>query len=633
VLKFSNLALRRGPRLLFEDVNFTIHADFKVGITGANGTGKSSLFGLILGELHADAGDLLLPSSLSIAHLSQETPAVNTAAIEYVMDGDQELRLIQQALTDAASLKNGHKQAELHERLEAVDGYTARSRAARLMHGLGFTPDQDEIPVQGLSGGWRVRLNLAQTLMCRSDLLLLDEPTNHLDLDAVIWLEDWLRSYPGTLMLISHDREFLDRVTDHTAHIEHKRMTLYSGNYSAFEIQRAALLANQHAAYEKQQREIEHIQQFIQRFRAKATKARQAQSRIKALQRMEHIAPAHIDSQFQFAFPTPEKMPSLLLRLEDLAIGYANKSTLDSVNLDLLPGQRIGLLGHNGAGKSTLVKALAGELIPLAGQREPARDLHIGYFAQHQLEQLDAKANPLLHLQRIDNAASEQKLRNHLGGFGFSGDRVEGPVGLFSGGEKARLVLAMIIYQCPNLLLLDEPTNHLDLEMRHTLTMALQDFEGAMVLVSHDRHLLRTVTDDLLLVHQGRVEPFHGDLDDYPRWLGEQRRINANEELTTISSNSAAERKARRRKEAEQRKLLQPLRRQASRLETDIERLTTEKLQNEKSLSNPMYYENDAKIRLKELLQRQAELGKELAEAEEAWLQINEALEAAQDRV
>lgn len=629
MLNFSNFALRRGPRLLLEDVSFIIYAGNKVGITGANGTGKSSLFELIRGRLHPDTGDLSMPSKLSIAHLAQETAAVSTPAIEWVMDGDQELRAVQQSLSRAQTRQDGHEQAKWHDRLEAIDGYTARSRAAQLMHGLGFRPDQDEVPVKTLSGGWRVRLNLARALMCRSDLLLLDEPTNHLDLDALIWLEDWLRVYTGTLLLISHDRDFLDRVTDHIAHIEHQGMTLYAGNYSDFETQRAAQLANQQAAYEKQQREVRHIQQFVDRFRAKATKARQAQSRLKALQRMELIAPAHIDSQFHFEFPPPERLPNPLLRLEKLAVGYTDTPVIKDINLSLLPGQRIGLLGHNGAGKSTLVKLLAGSLIALKGRCEAAPDLAIGYFAQHQLEQLDTQASPLLHLQRLDSCASEQKLRNYLGGFGFGGDQVVEPVAPFSGGEKARLVLALLVYQRPNLLLLDEPTNHLDLEMRHALTMALQDFGGAMVLVSHDRHLLRTVTDELLMVHDGKVSPFPGDLDDYPRWLSEQRRMFTPDGSAEATQNSATARKARRKAKAEQRRALQPLRHKAKTLETDIDRLSRKRDSLEQTLADPSIYEEKEKPKLKELLQQKTNLDRALAQAEETWLEVSEALEAA----
>ena len=504
MLRFSRVALRRGPRLLFSEVDFIIHAGHKVGVVGGNGSGKSSLFALIRNELHADEGEFDMPAGLSLAHVAQETPATERPAIDYVMDGDTELRAVEVALRDAERAGDGHAQAEVQAQLEHIGGYQARARAARLMHGLGFAPDQDERPVASFSGGWRMRLNLAQALMCRSDLLLLDEPTNHLDLDAVIWLEDWLRGYPGTLLLISHDRDFLDRVIDRIAHLDQGSITLYSGNYSAFERIRAERLANQAAAYEKQQREVAHIHAYVERFRAKATKARQAQSRLKALARMELIAPAHVDSPFHFEFAEPAALPNPLLRLDGASAGYGELPVVAELNFSLSPGERIGLLGPNGAGKSTLMKLIAGGLAPMAGRRETADRLAIGYFAQHQLEQLDPGASALLHLRRIDPKASEQQMRDFLGGFDFRGDRVVEPVAPFSGGEKARLVLALIVWQRPNLLLLDEPTNHLDLEMRHALNLALQGYGGAVLLVSHDRHLLRSVADRLLLVDGGR---------------------------------------------------------------------------------------------------------------------------------
>ncbi|MEA3411810.1 MAG: ATP-binding cassette domain-containing protein [Pseudomonadota bacterium] len=631
MLKLEGLALRRGPRLLFEDASLTIHSGYRTGVTGANGTGKSSLFSLVLGELHADAGDLRLPDGLTIAHVAQETPSTDRPAVEYVMDGDVELRRIQRELEGAETDDDGHRQAEHHARLDAIDGYAARSRAAKLMHGLGFTPEQDEVPLRTLSGGWRMRLNLAQALMCRSDLLLLDEPTNHLDLDAVIWLEAWLLAYRGTLLLISHDRDFLDRVTDHVLHIEQRHVTLYTGNYTDFETQRAARLATQRAAWEKQQREVRHMHQFVERFRAKATKARQAQSRLKALERMELIAPAHVDSPFHFSFGAPERLASPLCRMEGVSVGYGTSPVLTGLHLNIAPGQRIGLLGHNGAGKSTLIKLLARELDPLAGHRTDARDLAIGYFAQHQLEQLDANASPLLHLRRIDPRASDQALLNFLGGFGFAGERVGEPVAPFSGGEKARLVLALLVYRRPALLLLDEPTNHLDLEMRLSLTIALQSFEGAVVLVSHDRHLLRTVTDELLLVNAGGVRPFDGDLDDYPRWLAEERRRLARQEETQEQRpRDGTGRRERRKDEAERRRQLAPLRRETRRLEAVLKRLSEENERIEQRLADPTIYEDAAKPALVTLLEDRARLAAELAQAEAEWLSASEALEFAE---
>ena len=572
MLKFDQLNLRRGPKLLFRQASFTIHPGQKVGITGANGCGKSSLFALIQGELQPDAGDLSQPPGLVIAHVAQETPALDTPAVEYVVSGDQALRSIEHALARAQQHGDGNLQASLHGKLDAIEGYSARSRAARLLYGLGFSPEQEQLPVSSFSGGWRMRLNLAQALMSRSDLLLLDEPTNHLDLDAVIWLEGWLRAYQGTLLLISHDRDFLDAVATHIAHIEQQSVNLYAGNYSAFEKVRAQRLANQRAVYEKQQQEIAHIRGYVERFRAKATKARQAQSRLKALQRMELIGPAHVDAPFHFGFFPPEKAPHPLLRLEEVAVGYGEVSVLRHVGLSLAPGDRVGLLGPNGAGKSTLIKLLAGEIPPLAGNMDVARDLRVGYFAQHQLEQLQPDASPISHLQRLAPGAGEQSLRDYLGGFGFSGDRALEPVAPLSGGEKARLVLALLIFRRPNLLLLDEPTNHLDLEMRYALGQALQDFEGAMVIVSHDRHLLRITSDRLLLVAAARVEVFPGDLEDYPGWLARQstRRIPGG---AGKAPNTMALRNTRKREEAEKRSRLKPLKSKLKELEEAMERL------------------------------------------------------------
>ncbi len=631
MLRLDHLSLRRGPRLLFGDADFTLHAGWKVGITGGNGTGKSSLFSLILGDLHADEGSLDLPPRLEIAHVAQEMPALETPAIEFVIDGDRELRRIEWELACAQDEDDGERQARLHEALLHADGYSARARAGELMHGLGFVSGDEERAVSHFSGGWRMRLNLAQALMCRSDLLLLDEPTNHLDLDAVIWLEGWLRNYPGTLLLISHDREFLDRISDHIVHLEQQRATLYSGNYSGFEQIRAARLANQQVEYEKQQREIAHIRSYVDRFRAKATKARQAQSRLKALQRMELITPAHVDSPFHFAFLAPEKNPHPLLQLRQADAGYGQTPILQTIDLSIEPGDRIGLLGPNGAGKSTLIKLLAGELSPLQGERLPAQDLRIGYFAQHQLEQLDPDASALLHLQRLDARAGEQELRNFLGGFGFQGDRVLEPVAPFSGGEKARLVLALLVYQRPNLLLLDEPTNHLDLEMRHAVGLALQAYEGAMVIVSHDRHLLRVTSDQLWLVHAGHVDDFQGDLDDYPGWLSEQRRNTAVESSPLPQGEHTANaRRQRKREQAEQRRRLQPLRQELQKLEREMSGLQQRQQAFEQQLADSALYENERKAELKALLADKTEVDRRLESAETRWLEIGEQIEAAE---
>ncbi len=612
---------------MLDDVTFIIHQGNKVGITGANGTGKSSFFALIQNELGADQGDYTLPPGMVIAHVAQETPAVDAPAIDYVIDGDRELRKLQAQLKQAEIAQEGELQANIHGSLDAIGGYTARSRAARLMNGLGFAVQQENSPVQSFSGGWRMRLNLAQALMCRSDILLLDEPTNHLDLDAVIWLQDWLSSYPGTLLLVSHDRDFLDEITNHIVHLENETAKLYKGNYSAFESLRAEFLAQQHSAYEKQQQEITHIRHFVDRFRAKATKAKQAQSRLKALAKMELIAKAHIDSPFHFSFRQPEKTPHPLLHLENVATGYKDNTILSGANLNIAPGDRIGLLGPNGAGKSTLIKLLAGELQPFSGLQENAQDLKVGYFAQHQLEQLHLDETPLQHLQRLDRQATEKDLRNFLGGFGFRGDMAVTSVAPFSGGEKARLVLALLVYQRPNLLLLDEPTNHLDLEMRHALGVALQEYSGAMVLISHDRHLLRSVSDQFLLVANGVLTQFPGDISDYRQWLTDQR---ANSNGAQSSPEDTATKKQKRRDQAERRKRLQPLQSAVKTAESKMDKLNADKLDVELLLADSSLYENTQKDRLKTLLLKKSAVEKLLAETEERWLTASHTLEEAE---
>jgi ATP-binding cassette subfamily F protein 3 len=627
MLQLTDVSLRRGPRLLLAQASLTIYPGQKVGLVGPNGCGKSSLFALLRGELHADTGEVSLPPGWELAHVAQQTPHGDDPAIEFVLDGDRELREVQAALAAADAAGDGLRHGELAGRLEAIDGYGAESRAARLLHGLGFLPGEERRPVSSYSGGWRMRLALARTLMCRSDLLLLDEPTNHLDLDAVIWLEGWLKAYRGTLLLISHDRDFLDAVVSHTLHLDQQRLTLYAGNYSAFERQRGERLAQQQAAFERQQREVAHIHRFVERFRAKATKARQAQSRLKALERMELIAPAHVDSPFRFGFEPPPHLPHPLLRLEGVQTGYPGRPILERVNLNLSPGDRIGLLGANGAGKSTLVKVLAGELEPTAGRRETAQDLRIGYFAQHQLDQLRAEESPLQHLQRLDPKATEQALRDYLGGFGFDGDRALGPVAPLSGGEKARLVLALLIRQRPNLLLLDEPTNHLDLEMRHALAEALQEFEGAMILVSHDRHLLRVTVDTLLLVDGGSVQPFDGELDDYPAWLAARDPDAAD---PGGSDRQGGQRKQQRRDKADQRKALQPLRTRLKALEQALERLERRRQELDHGLAAPELYAADAKPRLLALLEEQRRVVAELGAVESEWLSLGEELERLQ---
>jgi ATP-binding cassette subfamily F protein 3 len=630
MLTFSGLSLRRGTRLLISDASLTIYRGEKVGIVGANGCGKSSLLALILGELQPDAGSFDMPSQLVVAHVAQEMDATDRAAVEFVMDGDTELRETEAGIAQAEARDAGAALGELHARYAALGGYDARSRAGRLLHGLGFSVADETRPVTAFSGGWRMRLNLAQALMCRSDLLLLDEPTNHLDLDAVLWLEEWLRGYAGTLLMIAHDREFLDRTVDRIVHIENGAARLYSGNYSAFEDQRAAQLAQQQSLYERQQREIKHMMSFVERFRAKASKARQAQSRLKALERMERIAPAHVDSPFEFSFLAPQKLPRPLLTLEKQSAGYGERVVLDSLNMTIVPGARIALLGRNGAGKSTLMKLLSGELTALGGKRTEARDLRIGYFAQHQLEQLDIDESPLAHLRRHGGEAAlrstEQELRSFLGSFGFSGERVFEPVGPFSGGEKARLVLALVSFRRPNLLLLDEPTNHLDLEMRQSLAMALQDYEGAVVLVAHDRHLLRAVADELILVDGGRAAPFDGDLEDYARWF--LTSAAPAQETEAGAKSSAEEKKQRKREEAERRNRLSPLRAEVARCEARIAELERKRQEIEAQLATPDIYGEQAKQQLQELLKTQTQLRRDLNACEEAWLAATERLDA-----
>jgi ATP-binding cassette subfamily F protein 3 len=625
MLNFSDLALRRGPNLLFERVSFSVHPGQKVGLTGSNGTGKSSLFALIRHQLSSDQGDFTMPGDWVIAHVAQETRLNQQPAIDFVIDGDLELRQTQIKLADAEKQGDANIIAACHARLEEIDGYQAYSRAARLMSGLGFDDAEMENPIEQFSGGWVMRLNLARALMCRSDLLLLDEPTNHLDLDAVIWLEQWLRQYQGTLLLISHDRDFLDSVIDHIAHVERQKIDLYKGNYSAFEITRSERLAQQQANYSKQQKSIAHMQHFIDRFRAKASKARQAQSRIKALERMQLIGPAHIDSPFHFQFKIPRAMPSSLIRLDKVVAGYGETTVLSGIDFSLIPGERIGLLGLNGAGKSTFIKVLAGEIETKGGQLDRSKDLKVGYFAQHQLEQLDMEVNALLTLQRLDAKLSEREIRTYLGGFNFRNDKVTQRVGHFSGGEKARLVLALLIWQKPNLILLDEPTNHLDLEMRLALNQALQEFEGSVILVSHDRHLLRTVCDDLWLIDEGKVQRFDADIDAYPNWLAtrKQRQTDVSEVVPQRGRSS----KKQKRQEAAARRLLQPQLNRLKLLESQIEKLTRQKTELDSLLSEAEIYQSEHKDRLSTTLTEQAEVKQELLQKEEEWMLLSEEIE------
>lgn len=629
MIRLQNLTLQRGPQRLLEGAELTLHAGQKVGLIGANGAGKSSLFALLRGELGPDAGDCLLPADWRIAHMRQEVDDLERLAVDYVLDGDQHLRQVQRELAAAEAGHDGTAIARLHIELDSADGYTADARARKLLAGLGFSAEQMDRRVGDFSGGWRMRLNLAQALMCPSELLLLDEPTNHLDLDAILWLEEWLKGYPGTLLLISHDRDFLDAVVDNVAHLEQQKLTLYRGGYSAFERTRAERLAQQQQAYEKQQAQRAHMEKYIARFKAQATKARQAQSRIKALERLEELAPAHVDSPFDFSFCESDKISRPLLDLSEGRLGYGDKAVLQQVKLQLAPGARIGLLGPNGAGKSTLIKTLAGDLAPLGGRLDRGENLAIGYFAQHQLDALDAKASPLLHLQRIAPAEREQTLRDFLGGFDFRGDRCDEAVANFSGGEKARLALALIAWQKPNLLLLDEPTNHLDLEMRLALTMALQDFAGAVLVVSHDRHLLKSTTDEFLLVADGRVQSFDGDLDDYARWLVDFRARQAPVASAPVNPDKT-DKRAQRQAAAALRQQLAPHKKEADKLEKELAKVQEQLAGVEERLGDSAIYDAARKDELRDLLAEQARLKGREAELEEAWLLALETLEELQ---
>ncbi|QLH63947.1 ABC transporter ATP-binding protein [Serratia symbiotica] len=629
MIVFSSLQIRHGTRVLLDNAKATVNPGQKVGLVGKNGCGKSTLLALLKGEITADGGSYTFPNHWALAWVNQETPALDVPAIEYVIDGDREFRQLESELQLANEKNDGHAIATLHGKLDAINAWAIRARAANLLHGLGFSNEQLQSPVCAFSGGWRMRLNLAQALICRSGLLLLDEPTNHLDLDAVIWLERWLKSYSGTLLLISHDRDFLDPIVDKILHIEQQTINEYTGNYSSFERQRSNKLAQQQSQYQHQQEKVAHLQSYIARFRALASKAKQAQSRIKMLERMELIAPAHIDNPFTFSFRTSENLPNPLLRMEKVCAGYGDKVILKSIKLNLVPGSRIGLLGRNGAGKSTLIKLLAGSLPPLSGEIGLAKGIKLGYFAQHQLEYLHADESPLQHLSRIAPRVLEQQLRDYLGGFGFQGDKVTETIACFSGGEKARLVLALIVWQRPNLLLLDEPTNHLDLDMRQALTEALIDFAGALVVVSHDRHLLRATTDDLYLVHDGQVEVFAGDLHDYQQWLINLQRQESQQNALEKESggNSAQARKDQKRREAEFRTQTQPLRKHITKLEQQMEKRSAELAEVEEKLADAALYHISRKAELAECLQRQNQAKSALEETEMTWLAAQEQLE------
>src|SRR5712675_375550 len=646
MIRLSQVTLRRGTKTLLEGAEVSLNPGDRIGLIGANGSGKSSLFALLRGELHADKGEADYPARWRVAYVAQETPALERSALEYAIDGDTTLRRLEVRLAAAEAENDGHLIGELHAAMGDADAYTVRSRAERLLHGLGFSHEQMGEPVASFSGGWRMRLNLAQALMCPSDLLLLDEPTNHLDLDAILWLEEWLKRYPGTLLIVSHDRDFLDGVVEVVVHIDAKKLRRYSGNYSSFERQRAEGVVLAASQYEKQQRERDHLESFINRFKAKATKARQAQSRMKMLAKMEELAPLHVSAPFSFEFRDPLKAPNPLLVLEDVVAGYKvegapDKPIVRDIKFSLQSGERYGLLGINGAGKSTLIKTIAGELSPLAGKAIFNKGLAVGYFAQHQVEMLRHDESPLWHLSRITRDVREQELRNYLGGFNFPGDMATTSIATFSGGEKARLALALIVWQRPNLLLLDEPTNHLDLETREALTVALAQFEGTLVLVSHDRHLLRATTDQFLIVADGRLAPFDGDLDDYRDWLFKTKLAPEQETaplpeakkpaVTAPPDAPAADRRGQKRKEAEARQrqsaARKPIESRIKRLEEKMAKLNAQKSAIDARLADQAIYSEAQKDALKTLILDQAYVARELAQLEAEWLEQQQKLE------
>jgi len=626
VIHLDNISIARGPRMLLDHASLRIQAGERVGIIGSNGCGKSTLFALLQGKLNSDSGHCDVPQDWTIAAMAQEVEGTHQAALEFVLDGDSEYRALEAAIANA----DDHDLGELHARFAAIDGYSAPSRAHELLDGLGFAPEERMRPIREFSGGWRLRLALARTLICPSQLMLLDEPTNHLDIDALVWLEGWLQRYQGTLLLISHDRDFLDNVITRTVVFSGGKLEAYRGNYSSFERQHAERLANQQSAFEKQQERVKQIENFVARFRAKATKARQAQSRLKELERMTMIAPAHVDSVFELRLPCSDKVSNPLLNFDHADVGYANSPIVRNINLSVLPSQRIGLLGPNGAGKSTLIKSIAGDLAPIRGARHCGENLKIGYFAQHQLESLDLAATPALHIQRISPNASEQAIRDFLGGYGFIGDKALDIVGTFSGGEQARLALAIIAWQKPNLLLLDEPTNHRDLEMRHALTVARQGYEGAVIVVSHDRHLLRNTVDEFLVIADGRLQEWDGDLDDYRTLVFNQHPLTNASDPETDKSNKP-DRKEERRLAAQRREAERPLRNRISKLEKSMEAKQAELNKLTSALADPALYEGEQNEKIQRLLQEQGALKSELEDIEMEWLEANEELEAFAD--
>lgn len=628
MIEIKNLSLQRGSKQLLQHASLTIYPSQRVGLIGKNGTGKSSLFALLEGKISHDSGDLRLPKHWQLATVKQETPALDIPALDYVLQGDTELQQLQQLLQQAEASNDGLKQAEYHARLDEIGAYSAPARAAKLLNGLGFSQQEQQQPVKSFSGGWRMRLNLAQALMCRTDLLLLDEPTNHLDLETVLWLEQHLAGLDTTQIIISHDRDFLNATTTQTVELAQQQLTLYGGNYDFYQQERAQRLAQQQAAYIKQQAHIQHLQSFIDRFKAKATKAVQAQSRIKALARLERIAPAHLDSEFSFEFAQPDHLPNPLLKLENINLGYGDRTVLHNIDLSVESGARYGLLGVNGSGKSTLIKAISGSLQPLSGQIVRAEKLKIGYFAQHQLETLRADQSPIWHIQQLSPDVREQEIRNFLGSFAFIGDMAMQPIAPFSGGEKARLALAMIVWQKPNLLLLDEPTNHLDLDMRHALTLALQSFQGALIVVSHDRSLLESTTDALIYLNHGELRHFDGDLSNYRQWRLTQEQTSIDQPQ---NSSDSIKRKEQKRIEAQQRqeraKLTKPLMKNIEKAERDMENWQQQQQEGEAFLASEEAYLDENRTKLQQTITQLAELKVKLTQTEEKWLEWQQQLE------
>ena len=641
------IALRRGAKLLIDQGQATLQHQQKIALIGANGCGKSSLFAMLLGTLPPDAGDIRGLESMRIAHMAQELESTTASAKDYVTAGHHTAHKLLTEVADAEAKGEFDRAAELHLELDHIDGYAAPRTAEQLLLGLGFEPADHDKPVTAFSGGWRIRLNLARALMTPSDLLLLDEPTNHLDLDATLWLQDWLKRYPGTLVMISHDRDFIDATCDRVMKIEGGKLLSFKGNYSSYEVQRAEQLAQQQVAFDKQQTRIAEIENFVRRFRAKATKAKQAQSRLKELERMTKLAPAHVDSPFSFQFPEPGKTSDPLLKLDQADLGYPQATILRNVNLTLRPGDRIALLGKNGAGKSTLLKSLAGKLALQNGDYFSGAHLRIGYFDQQQIDVLDFDASPLLHIQRLSPDAREQEILNFLGGFNFKGDMATESIRPFSGGEKARLALAMVVWEDPNLLVLDEPTNHLDLEMRHALEIALQGYEGALLLVSHDRHLIRNSVETLFLVHDGEVSPYDDDLAAYEQWIVSKlssdknsgaakepansdtaREAGSSGETRPEASKPGVSKKEARQAAAELREKLRPLKKAADANEKKIHQIEAQLTEIETALSESCIYEDSRKDELAKLIRDQGALKASLGALEEEWFEQLEALEA-----